>query len=163
MKKSPPRVRAFSLIETVVALGLFAFCILGVLALIPIGMGSARSVAEESSAAALSDAFFGAWQVSPTGVTEFEIPNIFTNPPVPVNRAGQGTMYFRDDATQAESETIASLQLSYRAVVETTNVVVQGTNQTRTNGFLIDLVFQWPPGSTNAATQIRRFQQFIAQ
>jgi type II secretory pathway pseudopilin PulG len=141
----------FSLVETVVALGLFAFCILGVLALIPIGMGSARSVAEEGSAAALADAFFGAWLVAPTNVTEFKIPSLFTNPTVPVNRPGSGMVYFRDDGEQSSLDS-ATLQLNYNIVA-----------QTAPSGFLIDLVFQWPPGQSNAATQVRRFQQFIAR
>jgi uncharacterized protein (TIGR02598 family) len=140
----------FTLVETVVALGLFAFCILGVLALIPVGMGSARSVAEESAATSLSDAFFGAWLVAPTNVNAFPIPFMFTNPAVPVNSAGADTFYFRDDGQQVSVATEASLQMSYSGVAQP-------------GGFLIDLTFQWPPGQTNAATQIRRFQQFIAR
>jgi uncharacterized protein (TIGR02598 family) len=141
----------FSLVETVVALGLFAFCILGVLALIPIGMGAARSVAEESSAAALADAFFGAWMVAPTNANSFSIPFMFTNPTVPVNGAGTGTFYFRDDGEQVVSPNEASLQMSYSAAAQPGG------------GFLIDLIFQWPAGQTNAATQTRRFQQFVAR
>jgi uncharacterized protein (TIGR02598 family) len=142
---------AFSLVETVVALGLFAFCILGVLALIPIGMGAARSVAEESSASALADAFFGAWMVAPTNANAFPVPFMFTNPTVPVNGAGTGTFYFRDDGEQVASPNEGSLQMSYSATAQPGG------------GFLIDLIFQWPPGQTNAATQTRRFQQFVAR
>lgn len=148
--KTPALKCGFSLVETVVALGLFAFCILGVLALIPIGMGSARSVAEESTASALADAFFGAWLVAPTNATEFDIPFMFTNPAVPINRAANGSMFFRDDGEQVASATGASLQLSY-------NVTAQA------GGFALDLVFQWPAGQSNAATQTRRFQQFVAR
>jgi type II secretory pathway pseudopilin PulG len=148
--KTLERVCGFSLVETVVALGLFAFCILGVLALIPVGMGAARSVAEENSAAALADAFFGAWLVAPTNSTVFLIPPMFTDPAVPVNGSSTGTMYFRDDAEQVSDATQASLQMDY-------------TVAQQTGGFGIDLVFQWPPGQTNAATQIRRFQQFVAR
>jgi len=150
--KTVQRVCGFSLVETVMALGLFAFCILGVLALIPVGMGAARSVAEESSASALSDAFFGAWLVAPTNANanDFPIPPMFTNPAVPVNRSASGTMYFRDEGEQVTDAAQASLQMDY-AVTQ------------QTGGFGIDLVFQWPPGQTNAATQIRRFQQFMAR
>lgn len=148
--KSFPRLSAFSLVETVVALGLFAFCILGVLALIPVGMGAARSVAEESSASALADAFFGAWLVAPTNASTFPIPPMFTNPPVPVNGPGSGTMFFRDDGEQVGGAAQGSLQLDY-------------TVTPQAGGFGIDLVFQWPPGQPNAATQIRRFQQFMAR
>jgi hypothetical protein len=144
--------RGFSLVETVVALGLFAFCILGVLALIPIGMGAARSVAEESAASALADAFFGAWLVAPaTNPATCEIPPMFTIgiAPIPVKAMGGGTMYFRDDGEQVAAPNEASLQMSY-------NVAAQS------GGFLIDLTFQWPPGQSNAATQTRMFQQFVA-
>ena len=149
--KTVLRLRGFSLVETVVALGLFAFCILGVLALIPVGMGAARSVAEESSAAALADAFFGAWTVAPTSANAFPIPFMFTNPAIPVNQAGTGAYYFRDDGEQVGSPNEASLQMTYSAVAQPGG------------GFLIDLIFQWPPGQTNAATQTRRFQQFVAR
>jgi len=148
--KSLLRLSAFSLVETVVALGLFAFCILGVLALIPVGMGAARSVAEESSASALADAFFGAWLVAPTNASAFPMPPMFTNPPVTVNGPGSGTMYFRDDGEQVDEAAQGSLQLDYAVTPQT-------------GGFGIDLVFQWPPGQTNPATQIRRFQQFMAR
>lgn len=141
---------AFSLVETVVALGLFAFCILGVLALIPVGMGAARSVSEESAAAALADAFFGAWMVAPTNANEFPIPTMFTNPAVPVNGAATGVVYFGGEGEQVSAANSASLQMTYNVAAQ------QG-------GYGIDLVFQWPPGPTNSATQVRLFQQFVAR
>jgi uncharacterized protein (TIGR02598 family) len=147
--KASSGILGFSLVETVVALGLFAFCILGVLALIPIGIGAARSVTEESSATALADAVFGAWAVAPGSAREFSIPYMFTNPAIPVNETTSQTFYFADENEQVESEDLASLQMLYRS------------SGAIGSGFTVDLVFQWPPGPTSNRTQTRIFQQFV--
>jgi len=143
----------FSLTETVIALGLFGFCILPILALLPVGIASARSVTEESAAAALAEAYFGALQVAPDGANKFEIPGIFDNPPVdiPTGASGQGTMYFRGDGTQVAGAEEATLRMDYAL----TRDPVQDT-------ITANLSFRWPPSaSTNRSTQVRYFTQII--
>ncbi|MEY3480692.1 MAG: hypothetical protein RIQ71_1467, partial [Verrucomicrobiota bacterium] len=83
MSKLNPSYSGFSLTETVIALGLFAFCILPIIGLMPVGTGAARSVEQETQAVHLAEAFFGAWQVRPvdptTGkavITTFSIPSM---------------------------------------------------------------------------------------
>jgi uncharacterized protein (TIGR02598 family) len=136
----------FSLTETVIALGLFAFCILPIIGLMPVGMGAVRSVAQEAQAADLAEAFLGAWQVRPTNTnasTFFSITNMFTNPQVPLGQ-GSDTMYFAGDGTQKPNASGASMQLDYKITTTATNATV-------------DLNFYWPPGKTNAAAQKRSF------
>jgi len=135
---------AFSLTETVIALGLFAFCILPIIGLMPVGMGAVRSVAQEVQAADLAEAFFGAWQVRPTNATNFSITNMFTNPAVPLQEQASKTMYFANDGTQKTDATGATMRLDYQ-ITKTSN------------NFVVDLNFYWPAGKTNAATQKRSF------
>jgi hypothetical protein len=149
------RLSAFSLTETVIALGLFAFCILGVLAMIPVGMNSARGVVNESTVVNLSESFFGAWQVAPTNASTFPIPGIFpaNQQPVPLT-GGSGEMYFLDDGTQTDDELRAAIVLEY-------DIEQVGGVST------INLDFLWPVterGATNLPTQQKRsFTRVIAR
>jgi len=139
--KNPEQPNGFSLTETVIALGLFAFCILPIIALVPVGMGAARSVAQESDAASLAAAFFGAWELRPAGAKDFPIPMMFTNPAVPLEQGGK-TMYFAGDGTQT-IQAGATMKLDYKI---TTNA------STAT----INLDFTWPANGGPAA-QTRSF------
>jgi Tfp pilus assembly protein PilV len=141
---------AFSLTETVIALGLFSFCILGVLALIPVGMNSARSVVNESTVINLAEAFFGAWQVAPENASTFPIPGMFpaNQQPVPL-RADSGEMYFLDDGTQTDDRTQAAILMDY-------DVAVSAGLAT------INLDFVWPAGTeTNNVQQRRSFTRVM--
>jgi len=151
------RPAGFSLTETVIALGLFAFAILGVLALIPVGMQSARSVVNESTVVNLSEAFFGAWQVAPTNASTFPIPGMF--PPSSPNpqpglideaavplAAGRGTRFFLDDGTWTPDRAEAAISMDY-------DISVAPGMAT------INLDFVWPPqvgSQTNNPAQQRR-------
>jgi len=138
----------FSLTETVIALGIFSFCILGVLAMIPVGMNSARSVVNESTVINLAESFFGAWQVAPRDASTFPIPGMFpagSGSAVPLT-PGSGSMYFLDDGTQTTEEDQAAIAMNYE---------IQQAAGTAT----IELDFTWPvSGSTqtNLPTQQRR-------
>lgn len=54
MKPSPRCSRAFSLVEVALALGILAVGMVGVMALLPVGLDSARQVYNETSAASLA-------------------------------------------------------------------------------------------------------------
>jgi uncharacterized protein (TIGR02598 family) len=136
----------FSLTETVIALGLFAFCILPIIGLIHVGMGAARSVEQEAQAVNLAEAFFGAWQVRPTNATGFEIPGMFTNPVVPLDSTKPGTMYFDGAGAQVNSNSAAAMKLEYD--INTPKAEPAIVN--------IKLDFSWPV-STNATVVQKRF------
>lgn len=142
-------IKGFSLTETVVALGLFTFCVLAVIALIPVGMNAARSVSEESSAVNLSEAFFGAWRVAPSGATTFPIPGMFASPPITI-APGSGTMFFRGDGEQVSSAAGASMRMDFNV---SSNANARSLN--------IDLTFQWPVTTATNAVQTRHFSQVI--
>jgi len=141
------RAAGFSLTETVIALGLFSFCILGVLALIPVGMSSARGVVNESTVINVAESFFGAWQVAPTNAATFAIPGLFpaNKQPVPLT-PGSGAMYFLDDGTQTSDQNFAAMAMEYE--------IESGGGVTT-----IALDFLWPvteSSQTNLPTQQRR-------
>ena len=155
----PSSSRAFSLTETVIALGLFAFCILPIVGLIPVGVGAARSVNQEGQSAALADAFFGAWEVRPGNSKEFGIPVMFpTNSPfgltnaVPLT-AKNGKFFFAGNGAQVLSGTEASMSMAYAI-------------SNKGGAMSVDLVFEWPANtasgnspSTNPAAQVRTFSR----
>lgn len=152
MSKLRPIISGFSLTETVIALGLFAFCILPIIGLIPVGMGAARSVKQEAQAADLAEAFFGAWQVKPTNnsATEFPIPFMFTNPAVPLKSTPRNqVMYFDGDGAQVDSVAAAAMKLDYDV-----------NTDANTKTVIIKLDFSWPPNGGPAA-QKRSFMRVL--
>lgn len=151
MSKLRPIHNGFSLTETVIALGLFAFCILPIIGLIPVGMGAARSVKQEAQAADLAEAFFGAWQVKPANnsATEFPIPSMFTNPAVPLKSTPKSVMYFDGDGAQVDSVAAAAMKLVY-------DVNTDASTKTVT----IKLDFSWPP-TDGPAAQKRSFVRVL--
>ena len=71
----------FSLVEVVIAMGIFSFCIVAIVGLLPVGMNSVRSVSNENNAIHIASSIEGLWQVAPLGST-ITIPNIITNLPI---------------------------------------------------------------------------------
>ena len=51
----------FSLIEVVIALGIFAFCIVAIIGMLPVGMNSVRSVSNENNAIHIATSIEGIW------------------------------------------------------------------------------------------------------
>ena len=64
---NPLSKNAFSLIEVVIALGIFAFCIVGIVGLLPIAANSVKSVSQETNANNIAESIAGFWQVAPIG------------------------------------------------------------------------------------------------
>lgn len=152
MKKRAQVPSGFSLTETVIALGLFAFCILPIVGMIPVGMGAVRSVSQEAAAANVAEAFFGAWQVRPPNVTKFPIPVMFPDPAgVPLTQ-GSGTNYFDGTGAQVTDPGAATMSMAYAVT-------------TNSNSATISLDFTWPPpvgSGSNPVAQKRSFTRVIA-
>lgn len=53
MRTQASKCRGFSLVEVTLALGLVTFCLIAIFSLLPVGLNSAKSSAEEAGAAAL--------------------------------------------------------------------------------------------------------------
>ena len=134
--------KAFSLIEVVIALGIFAFCIVGIVGLLPIAANSVKSVSQESNANNIAESIAGMWQVASRNSTitnsTFPLTNLFIGTKLSTN-------YFNEFGQQTNSNS-ASLRMEYEA----------RTNTTYTNAYDVNLTFYWPAHSTNTNTTTKR-------
>jgi uncharacterized protein (TIGR02598 family) len=140
------RPQGFSLVETVIALGIFAFCIVVIMGLMPIGLQSARSVANEGNAVNIAESISAGWMMQQKPDQPLILPGIVTNPPIPalsVN-TGQRVFYFDSRGRQVTDAADASLRMQYRSVL-------------RDNTSAVEMTFFWPATAPNEAAQSRTF------
>ena len=135
----------FSLIEVVIALGIFAFCIVAIVGLLPVGMNSVRSVSNENNAIHIASSIEGIWQVAPLGST-ITMPNIINN--LSISTSQNSTYYFNEFGEPLANSTGASLKMSYTTV----NYTAAGTG----NATTVNMAFSWPPGAGNPNNQTKR-------
>lgn len=145
---------AFSLIEVVISLGIFTFCIIGVVGLLPIASNAVKSVSVESSANNVAESISGIWQVaSANATTPVSIPlggnrtmgNFTIGPAGPVNQP-----YYYDNDGRITNSADASFRLDYAAAPLSVNT------------FTVNLTFTWPAAATaNSSTANRRNFNYI--
>jgi len=139
---------AFSLIEVVIALGIFAFCIVGIVGLLPIAANSAKSVSQESNANNIAESIAGIWQVASLNSTisnsNFPVTNLDIRP-------SSITNYYFNEFGQATNSNSAALRMEYEAK----------TNDTFKNAYDVNLSFYWPANSTNTNTTTKRTFNYI--
>ena len=142
----------FSLIEVVIALGIFSFCIVAIVGLLPVGMNSVRSVSNENNAIHIASSIEGIWQVAPTNTSitnsNFPITNLYigiTNNAPP--------FYFNEFGEQTDSAG-SSVNMTYTANASTTT----------SSAYDVKMVFKWPPHAPNTNYQtIREFSYTISK
>lgn len=152
--------RAFSLIEVVISIGIFTFCIVGIVGLLPIASNSVKSVSLESSANNIAESISGIWQVaSANATTPVSIPlggnrtmgNFTIGPASPDNQ-----IYYYDNDCRYTGSTLspaASLKLDYSAA----RLGLVG------NTFTVNLTFSWPPTASSNITTTRTFNYIFAK
>jgi len=149
------KTRAFSLVETVLALGIFAFCILVVLGLLLSGMRAARSVSDETNAVSIANSIFGGWEVQRNKGAPLRIGNpaanyMMTNLP-PLNAViTRREIFFDEVGRQVSSVAGASLKMFYSV-----------TPDASSGSSLVELEFWWPPAAPTNAAQRRSFAKTI--
>ena len=141
------KLEAFSLIEVVIALGIFAFCIVGIVGLLPIAANSVKSITQESNANNIAESIAGMWQVASRNSTITNSTFLLTNLFIGTNFS---TNYFNEFGQQTNSNS-ASLRMEYEA----------RTNTTYTNAYDVNLTFYWPAHSTNTNTTTKRTFNYI--
>ena len=142
--------KAFSLIEVVIALGIFSFCIVGIVGLLPIAFNSVKSVSQESNANNIAESISGFWQVAGTGNST--TGGNFTMGNFTVGTTGNQTFYYNNDGAIVTNVTDASLRLVYD-VQNLANFP---------NTFTVNLTFTWPPNaSANSTTATTRNFNYI--
>jgi uncharacterized protein (TIGR02598 family) len=144
------KLKAFSLIEVVIALGLFTFCIVGIVGLLPIAANSVKSISQESNANNIAESISGFWQVAPS--TASTSGGNFTMGNFTVGTTGNQTFYYNNDGSNVDDQTDASLRLVYD---------VQNLSN-YPNTFTVNLTFTWPPNaSSNSTTATTRTFNYI--
>jgi uncharacterized protein (TIGR02598 family) len=140
------RHAAFSLVETVIALGIFAFCIAVIMGLMPVGLNSARSVANEGNAVNIAESISAGWAMQQARGEPLQIPGILTNPPVPPLSVNSGDQFFFFDAQgrQVPDVSEASLRMRYRS-------------SAASNSAAVDMTFFWPAAASDESAQSRSY------
>ena len=139
----------FSLIEVVIALGIFAFCIVAIVGLLPVGMNSVRSVSNENNAIHIASSIEGIWQVAPLG-SKITMPNIITN--LDISASKNSTYFFDEFGEPLASVTGASLKMNYKTAVSSGNSTT------------VNMTFLWPPNATSTNYQtVREFAYTISK
>jgi uncharacterized protein (TIGR02598 family) len=142
---------AFSLIEVVIALGIFAFCIVGIVGLLPIAANSVKSVSQETNANNIAESIAGMWAVVPTNninITDTNFP--LTNFYIGVSNSTNN--YFNEFGQQTTSNS-AALRLEYAAA---------NLSAPNVNSFSVNMTFYWPAHApTNSPTVNKRTFNYI--
>jgi uncharacterized protein (TIGR02598 family) len=141
---------AFSLIEVVIALGIFAFCIVGIVGLLPIAANSAKSVSQESNANNIAESIAGMWQVASRNSTiansNFPVTNLDIRPTALTN-------YYFNEFGQATNSNSASLRVEY---------VASQLAAPNTNSYSVNMTFSWPANApANSPTATKRTFNYI--
>ena len=133
----------FSLIEVVIAMGIFAFCIVAIIGMLPVGMNSVRSVSNENNAIHIATSIEGIWEVAPTNKSftnnGFPITNLY------IGATNSSVFYFNEFGEQTDS-TGASVNMTYTVI---TNAIIS-------TAYDVNMVFKWPPNAPNTNYQTTR-------
>ena len=138
----------FSLIEVVIALGIFAFCIVAIVGLLPVGMNSVRSVSNENNAIHIASSIEGIWQVAPLGSSPITIPNIITT--LAISSSANSTYFFDEFGDPLANSTGAALKMNYKTA---------GSGNSTT----VNMTFSWPPSATESYQSKREFSYTISK
>lgn len=141
--------RAFSLIEVVIALGIFSFCAVGIVGLLPVALDATRTVAQESNANNIAESISGFWQVARDGSLS---GNDFTMGNFTMGVTGNRTIYYNNFGTVVGTADDASMQLFYD---------VQDFPG-YPNSFTVNLTFSWPANAPETSPTVnRRYFNYI--
>lgn len=133
--KTPVPPRAFSLVEVTVALGIAAFCLVGIFTLLPVGATSNRDSVNTTYAASLVEAVVADLRGTARDGTSL----VYGLQP---DLAGESVMYLKQDGVKAAAADGAD----YRLVVTVTPPDVNVIAPTRVRAAL-----SWPAGAPNPA------------
>ena len=146
-----PKPNAFSLIEVVIALGIFAFCIVGIVGLLPIASNAVKSVTLESNANNIAESIAGFWQVAP--LTSTTSGGNFTMGNFTIGTTGIRTIYYDNNCSEVPTVNDASLRLFYDAQ----------SLSGYPSSFTVNLTFTWPPTATSNITTTRTFNYIFTK
>jgi uncharacterized protein (TIGR02598 family) len=136
--------QAFTLVETVIALGIFAFAIVIMVGMLPVGLRSTRDVANESNAISVSSSILGAWRHAALNSTA-TLPNIVTNLSI---SAGNNRIFFNEFGTQTTPDQ-AAFRIDSQVSSDPSNPSL----------YRVDLICHWPANAPDTVAQKRVFTE----
>jgi uncharacterized protein (TIGR02598 family) len=143
----PLNKKAFSLIEVVIALGIFAFCIIGIFALFPIALNSVRTVKNTNNAYTIAGLFDSIWSAATPALIAAD--TAISYPGIGDFRIGSDQIYYFDDYGRNTDSQSATLRLDYTHDV----VTINGLNLNK-----VTMQFIWPPNSAEGSPlRVNRF------
>ena len=141
--------RGFSLVETVIALGIFVFCIVGIVGLMPVGLNAVRGVSNENNAIHIASSIQGIWEVAPANSTlshaQFPVTNFY------IGATNNSPSFYFNEFGEQTNQAGASLKMTYNATV----------NSASPSSYDVKMVFAWPP--IGNATSTREFTYTISK
>jgi uncharacterized protein (TIGR02598 family) len=143
-----PTKSAFTLVETVVALGIFAFAIVIMVGMLPVGLRSTRDVANESNAISVSSSVLGAWRHAALN-SSVTLPNIVTNISI---SSGNNQFFFNEFGTQTTPEK-ATFRMDYQV----------SNDPNRPSLYRVDLICHWPVNASDTTAQKRIFTELFCK
>lgn len=138
------------------ALGLFTFCVVAIVGLLGVGLGAARSVANECAAVNIAESIYGGWQAQQDATQPLTVTNLFTNLPTLATAASEDLLYFDGSGVQVASAPEAAFEVLY--------TVIGGEaqpNQPLVSTLQLD--FRWPPGAPTNAAQTRSYTRLFVK
>jgi len=142
-KRLPGFAGAFSLIEVVLALGVLAFAILSILALLPLGLQNNRDSYEESVGANIIGSMVADWRSLATNGSNGVSP-VFGLPRFRQGMSLSNTLGISDGG-QVTNLAVARYRVSYRIVQPATNSFAP---------YYVNFIVSWPAPATNAVSSI---------
>jgi uncharacterized protein (TIGR02598 family) len=141
--------RGFSLVETVIALGIFVFCIVGIVGLMPVGLNAVRGVSNENNAIHIASSIQGIWEVASANSTlshaQFPVTNFY------IGATNNAPPFYFNEFGEQTNQSGASLRMTYNATV----------NSAFPSAYDVRMVFAWPP--VGNATSTREFTYTISK
>jgi uncharacterized protein (TIGR02598 family) len=146
--------KAFSLVEVVVALGLFAFCVVTIAGLLGVGLRSTRSVVNEGAASNIAESIYGAWQVQKNLAQDLTVEGLFTNLP-DLGTSLSKELYFNANGQEVENgENEAAFKVTYETQVITPAPSISTQ---------LYLKFEWPVNASSNAIQTRQYSRIFSR
>lgn len=125
--------RAFSLVEVVIALGLFSFAIISILALLPVGLGINRDSKDESFAVNAMSAVINDRLASPSGSASL----IYGIPALTSSTGFTNTLYLNQEYV-ATNQAAATYKVITSLTPNATNSLMP---------YLLRCQLSWPPSA----------------
>lgn len=136
----------FSLVEVVIALGIFSFCVVAIAGLLSVALNSTRSVVNEGAAANIAESIYGGWQAQTNRSASLTVQNLFSNLPS-ISSDSSRTFYFNDMGQQLSDDRGAAFQVLYES-------------RAAGNGArALNLTFSWPVNAASNAVQTRTYSR----